>query len=299
MHIKIDELLDRFYNYLAVERRLAGNTLESYSRDLKKYFEFLDSRNTKSVLLSTRVDLLTFLNRERKRGLSTRSLARTLSSIKTFFKYLVQDGLLDKNPLQDVETPRQERKLPNILSVSEVEALIKAPDIATPLGLRNRALFELIYATGLRVSELVSLTVNSINVEAGYILVLGKGSKERVIPVGEEALKWVKRYVTESRHKLLAGKNSKYLFTNRSGMRMTRQGFWKIIKKYCLQLGIIKKISPHSLRHSFASHLLEGGADLRSVQSMLGHEDISTTQIYTHVARDRLKTVHDKYHPRG
>jgi integrase/recombinase XerD len=299
MHIKIDELLDRFYNYLAVERRLAGNTLESYSRDLRKYFEFLDSRNTKSVLLSTRVDLLTFLNRERKRGLSTRSLARTLSSIKTFFKYLVQDGLLDKNPLQDVETPRQERKLPNILSVSEVETLIKAPDIATPLGLRDRALFELIYATGLRVSELVSLTVNSINVEAGYILVLGKGSKERVIPVGEEALKWVKRYVTESRHKLLAGKNSKYLFTNRSGMRMTRQGFWKIIKKYCLQLGIIKKISPHSLRHSFASHLLEGGADLRSVQSMLGHEDISTTQIYTHVARDRLKTVHDKYHPRG
>jgi integrase/recombinase XerD len=299
MNTQIDELLDRFYNYLAVERRLAGNTLESYGNDLKKYFEFFNSRNTKSVLLSTRVDLLTFLNRERKRGLSARSLARTLSCIKTFFKYLVQDGLLDKSPIKDVETPRQERKLPNILSVSEVEALIKAPEITTSLGLRNRALFELIYATGLRVSELVSLSVNSINLEAGYILVFGKGSKERVIPVGEEALKWVKLYTAESRQKLLAGKNSKYLFTNRLGMRMTRQGFWKILKKYCLQVGITKKISPHSLRHSFASHLLEGGADLRSIQTMLGHEDISTTQIYTHVARDRLKTVHDKYHPRG
>jgi integrase/recombinase XerD len=299
MNIQIDELLDRFYNYLAVERRLAGNTLESYGNDLKKYFEFLKSRNTKSVLLSTRVDLLMFLNQERKRGISARSQARTLSCIKTFFKYLVQDGLLDKSPIHDVETPRQERKLPNILSVSEVEALIKSPDIATPLGLRDRALFELIYATGLRVSELMSLSLNSINLEAGYILVLGKGSKERVIPVGEEALKWVKLYTVESRHKLLAGKNSKYLFTNRSGARMSRQGFWKLIKKYCLKLGITKKISPHSLRHSFASHLLEGGADLRSVQTMLGHEDISTTQIYTHVARERLKSVHDKYHPRG
>jgi integrase/recombinase XerD len=299
MNSELDDLLDRFYNYLAVERRLAGNTLESYGNDLKKYLEYFKSRKTKSVLQSTRVDLLTFLNQERKRGISARSLARTLSCIKTFFKYLVQDGLLDKSPIQDVETPRQERKLPNILSVSEVEALIKSPDIATPLGLRNRALFELIYATGLRVSELVSLSLNSLNLEAGYILVLGKGSKERVIPVGEEALKWIKLYTGESRHKLLAGKNSKYLFTNRSGARMSRQGFWKLIKKYCLQLGITKKISPHSLRHSFASHLLEGGADLRSVQTMLGHEDISTTQIYTHVARERLKSVHDKYHPRG
>jgi integrase/recombinase XerD len=298
MNIELDELFDRFYNYLAVERRLAGNTLESYGNDLKKYFEFIKSRNTKSVLQSTRVDLLMFLNQERKRGISARSLARTLSCIKTFFKYLVQDGLLDKSPIQDVETPRQERKLPGILSVQEVEALIKAPDIATPLGLRDRALFELIYATGLRVSELMSLTLNSINLEAGYILVLGKGSKERVIPVGEEALKWVKRYSSESRPKLTAKKSSKYLFTNRSGVRMSRQGFWKLIKKYCLQIGITKKISPHSLRHSFASHLLEGGADLRSVQTMLGHEDISTTQIYTHVARERLKTVHDKYHPR-
>ena len=298
MNSQLDDLLDRFYNYLAVERRLAGNTLESYGNDLKKYLEFLKSRNSKSVLHSSRVDLLTFLNQERKRGISARSLARTLSCIKTFFKYLVQDGLLDKSPIQDVETPRQERKLPGILSVDEVEALIKAPDIAAPLGLRDRALFELIYASGLRVSELMSLSLNSINLEAGYILVLGKGSKERVIPVGEEALKWVKQYTAESRPKLTARKNCKYLFVNRSGARMSRQGFWKLIKKYCLQIGITKKISPHSLRHSFASHLLEGGADLRSVQTMLGHEDISTTQIYTHVARERLKTVHDKYHPR-
>lgn len=293
-----DELLDQFINYLAVERRLAANTLESYAHDLKKYCAFLKARNTKSILFCTRVEVLMFLNHERKQGLSPRSLARTLSCIKTFFKYLLHDGLIDKNPLQDVESPRAERKLPNVMSIHEVEALIEAPDITTALGVRDRALFELLYAAGLRVSELVSLTVNNINYEAGFIRVFGKGSKERVIPLGEEALAWVKRYTEESRPALLGRKNTFYLFTNRRGNRLTRQGLWQIIKKYCLAAGITKKISPHSLRHSFASHLLEGGADLRSVQSMLGHEDISTTQIYTHVARDQLKTVHDKYHPR-
>jgi len=293
-----DELLDQFINYLAVERRLAANTLESYAHDLKKYCAFLKARNTQSILFCTRVDVLMFLNHERKQGLSPRSLARTLSCIKTFFKYLLHDGLIDKNPLQDVESPRAERKLPNVMSINEVKALIEAPDITTALGVRDRALFELLYAAGLRVSELVALTVNNINYEAGFIRVFGKGSKERVIPLGEEALAWVKRYTEESRPALLGRKNTVYLFTNRRGNRLTRQGLWQIIKKYCLAAGITKKISPHSLRHSFASHLLEGGADLRSVQSMLGHEDISTTQIYTHVARDQLKTVHDKYHPR-
>ena len=294
-----DELLDRFYNYLAVERRLAANTLESYGRDLKKYLIYLESKNARTVITSTRHDLLSFLNHEKKHGLSSRSRARALSCIKTFFKFLVQDGILKRNPMQDVETPRLEKKLPDVLSLAEVEALINAPDTKTGLGLRDRALFELLYAAGLRVSELMSLTVNALNVEAGFILVMGKGSKERVIPVGEEALKWIKQYVLEARQKILRNRTSRYLFTNRSGARMSRQGFWKLIKKYCLKIGIVRKISPHTVRHSFATHLLAGGADLRSVQTMLGHEDISTTQIYTHVEKERLKTIHDKYHPRG
>jgi integrase/recombinase XerD len=299
MKQKSDELLDRFYNYLAVERRLAANTLESYGRDLKKYLDFLESKSARTVITCTRNDLLSFLNHEKKYGLSSRSRARALSCIKTFFKFLVQDGILKRNPMQDVETPRLEKKLPNVLSLAEVEALINAPDTNTGLGLRDRALFELLYAAGLRVSELMSLTVNALNVEAGFILVMGKGSKERVIPVGEEALKWIKQYVLEARQKILRNRTSRYLFTNRSGARMSRQGFWKLIKKYCLKIGIVRKISPHTVRHSFATHLLAGGADLRSVQTMLGHEDISTTQIYTHVEKERLKTIHDKYHPRG
>jgi len=294
-----DELIDRYYNYLSVERRLSANTLESYGRDIKKYLIFLESRNNRSVAASTRLDLLAFINVEKKRGLSSRSCARALSCVKTFFKFLVQDGVLKKSLILDVETPRLEKKLPNVLSVDEVEALIATPDTDTALGLRDRALFELLYATGLRVSELVSLTVNAINVEAGFVLVMGKGSKERVIPVGEEALKWLRRYLLEARQLILRARTSKYLFTDRSGARLSRQGFWKIVKKYCLKAGIVKNISPHTLRHSFASHLLAGGADLRSVQTMLGHEDISTTQIYTHVEKERLKTIHDKYHPRG
>jgi integrase/recombinase XerD len=299
MALTADQLLDRFYNYLSVERRLAANTLESYGRDLKLYLEFLESKNKTSIEKNSRLDLLSFLNQEKKRGLSSRSRARMLSCIKTFYKFLVQDGFLQYNPFQDVETPRLEKKLPSVLTIDEVEHLINAPDSDTLLGLRDRAFIELLYATGLRVSELISLPAHNVNLEAGYIVVMGKGSKERVIPVGEEALKWIKCYCADGRGRILSGRSSKYLFVTRSGTKMTRQGFWKIIKKYCLQKGIIKKISPHTLRHSFASHLLEGGADLRSVQNMLGHEDISTTQIYTHVTKDRLKSVHTKYHPRG
>ena len=259
MNNESDKLLDRYYNYLSVERRLSANTLESYGRDIKKYLIFLDSRNNRSIATSTRLDLLAFINGEKKRGLSSRSCARALSCIKTFYKFLVQDGVLKKSPILDVETPRMEKKLPSVLSVDEVEALISAPDSDTSLGLRDRALFELLYATGLRVSELVSLTVNAINVEAGFVLVMGKGSKERVIPVGEEALKWLRRYLLEARQLILRTRTSKYLFTNRFGARLSRQGFWKIVKKYCLKAGIVKKISPHTLRHSFASHLLAGG----------------------------------------
>lgn len=299
MENQSDELLDRYYNYLSIERRLSVNTLESYGRDIKKYLSFLESRNSKTVLNATRVDLLSFLKKEKADGLSSRSCARAMSCIKTFYKFLVQDGVLKRSPVADVETPRLEKQLPDVLSIDEVSSLIAAPDIDTALGMRDRALFELLYATGLRVSELMSLTMNSVNTEAGFVLVMGKGSKERVIPVGEEALKWLQRYLRDARLLILRNKTSRYLFTNRTGARLTRHGFWKIIKKYCLRAGIVKKVSPHTLRHSFASHLLAGGADLRSVQTMLGHEDISTTQIYTHIEKERLKAVHDKYHPRG
>lgn len=299
MPLRAEELLDRFYNYMAVERGYAANTIESYSRDLTRFLAFLELEKTKTVLKCTRLDLLSFLNRGKNQRLSSRSLARMLSSIKTFYKFLLEDGLLQHNPLQEVTGLRLEKKLPNVLSVDEVALLLNTPDVKTMLGLRDRALLEILYATGLRVSELLAVATNSINIEVGYIIVMGKGSKERIIPVGEVALGWLKRYLTTARANLLHGKTSNYLFINRSGSKITRQGFWKLIKKYCLRAGIQKNISPHSLRHSFASHLLAGGADLRSVQTMLGHVDISTTQIYTHITKDRLKKIHEKYHPRG
>jgi integrase/recombinase XerD len=240
-----------------------------------------------------------FLVNEYKKGISSRSLSRTISSIKTFYGFMVSDGILSQNPFIDFEGPKIDKKLPFVLTREEVDALINAPDPEKIIGLRDRTLLEVIYATGLRVSELISLRIENINNEAGFIIVFGKGSKERVVPLGEEALLWLKKYTEKSRHKLLKGKINSFVFLNRSGCKMSRQGFWKIIKKYRLEAGITKNISPHTLRHSFATHILEGGADLRSVQIMLGHSDISTTQIYTHITKGTLKKIHEKYHPRG
>lgn len=292
------QLIDRFYNFIIVERRLSSNTVTAYAGDLIKFAAFIEQRK-KTLPAGTKNDLLSFMHEQQCHGLSSRSLARMLSSIKTFYDFLVTDGILSRNPLHDIQSPRLAQKLPGTLTRDEVAALITTPDIDTPLGLRDRTLLEVLYATGLRVTELVSLKIESVNIEAGFVVVVGKGSKERVVPIGDEAIVWIRRYISEARERICRKRKSMYLFLTAAGTRMSRQGFWKIIKKYCLAAGITKSISPHTLRHSFATHILEGGADLRSIQVMLGHADIATTQIYTHVANSTLKKTHEKYHPRG
>jgi integrase/recombinase XerD len=296
METSTDRFADQFFDYLRVERGLSNNTLQSYSSDLVRFFRFLEGKGI-DPLSVTREDLSTYLITLSK-GISPRSLARNLSSIRGFYRFLVSEGRLDSNPARLQEAPRLPRRLPGALSMNEVDRLLAQPDPATPAGLRDRAMLELLYATGLRVSELIHLKVFDINMEAGFLRTLGKGSKERLVPVGAKALDAVKEYLLYGRRPLLKGVNPPFLFLNGRGKALTRQGFWKIIRAYGLKASIRRKISPHSLRHSFATHLLENGADLRSVQLMLGHADISTTQVYTHVTRERLKQIHEQYHPR-
>ena len=299
MQSTLDRLLDQFLNYIAVERGLSINTLDSYSRDLNKYLNHLTNIGIKDINKTTDLTVISFISILKKEGLSNRSIARNLTAVKMFYNFLTQDHYIKNNPTLNIETPKREAKLPQILNIGEIDLLLQAPDKNTPLGLRDSAFLELLYATGLRVSEIVSLSLNDINLEAGYLIAYGKGSKERVIPIGEVSQNVIREYLKTSRPILLNNKQSPYLFITRSGKPITRQGFWKIIKKYSLAAGIKKNITPHTLRHSFASHLLERGADLRSVQMMLGHVDISTTQIYTHVTTERLKKIHSQYHPRS
>jgi integrase/recombinase XerD len=292
----MDNLADQFINYLRIERGLADNTVQAYSRDLTRFFLFLEERKLSPLEISREQisEHLGILARQ----LSSKSVARNVSAIKTFFRFLVSEGIIKSSPARLLETPRLSRRLPDVLSKAEVERLLSQPDPSKPGGQRDRAMLELLYATGLRVSELVGLKTSNINLEAGYVRTLGKGSKERIVPMGEKAMEAVKEYLSDGRHKMAKGANSPCLFLNFRGRGMTRQGFWKIIKSHGRDALIKKKITPHSIRHSFASHLLEGGADLRSVQVMLGHADISTTQIYTHVTRERLKELHERCHPR-
>jgi integrase/recombinase XerD len=298
MDVSNASLLDRFYQYMVVERRLADNTVEAYSRDLGRFLEHHETIG-KPFAEANRLELLAFLNQQREQGMSSRSLARMLSSIKTFFYFLASERLIEKNPFFDMQSPRIGGKLPGVLSRADVVALLNAPDCDTPLGMRDKAMLEVLYATGVRVSELLSLGFNTINLDAGFVIVVGKGTKERIVPLGMEAIARVRRYIEEGRPRLAGASKNTMLFVNRNGNALSRQGFWKLIKKYCLAAGIRGDVSPHTLRHSFATHLLEGGADLRSVQLMLGHADIVTTQIYTHIAQDSLRKLHDKYHPRG
>jgi len=291
-----DLLADQFIYHLRVERGLSDNTIVSYSRDLMKFLRFLENRKL-SPLQVTQDHLMDYMSRL-ETVLSVRSIARNLSALKMFFRFLVSEGKIESSPARLLGAPKLPLRLPGVLTRPEVEQLLSQPDISNPLGQRDRAMLELLYATGLRVSELVGLKTSNINLEAGYVRMVGKGSKERMVPVGEKALEALKHYLLDGRGVLLKNRNSLSLFLNVMGRPLTRQGFWKIIKRYGIKAGIKKQITPHSLRHSFASHLLEGGADLRSVQVMLGHADISTTQIYTHVTRERLKTIHEKYHPR-
>ena len=294
----MENLLEEYINYLIVEKGLAKNSVDAYRRDLVKFEKFLRESKT-TVVDAEKSDILSYLVFMRKSGLTSRSAARNIVAIRMFYRFLVQENHIKKTPTENLEIPRSVSRLPHTLSLHEVENLLASPDLDKPAGVRNRAMFELLYATGLRVSELVSISLDSLNLEAGFVIVLGKGSKERVVPMGEVAMDWIKTYLQNSRDKILNGRESNYLFITSRGGMMTRQGFWKIIKKSALSAGIYKDIKPHTLRHSFATHLLEGGADLRSVQTMLGHADISTTQIYTHVNSERLKRIYRQYHPRA
>lgn len=288
-----------FISYLSVERGLATNTLESYQRDLIKYLNFLKERQLGCFEDASRKTITQFLLKEREKGLSPATLTRNLASIRSFYNFLLQEQIVQNNPAAEAETPRQEKKLPRVLSFQDVELLLEQPKTGNPFGLRDKAMLELLYATGIRVSELVFLDINSINLKTGFLRCEGKGSKERIIPLGSMALLSLREYLRSGRPKLLKNKNEKAFFLNQHGRRLTRQGFWKIFKKYTLKADISKEITPHSLRHSFATHLLENGADLRSVQEMLGHADISTTQIYTQVTKRRIKEIYNQTHPRA
>jgi len=294
----MDEIVDEFYQFLLLERGLSQHTVSAYASDLKKFHEYLSKREKTFLTLQTK-DIENFMYFLAQKGLSARSRARTLAAIKTFFRFLVLTARLETNPAALMETPRFANKLPQVLTLEEVERLLQAPNLSTPQGLRDKAMLELLYATGLRVSELVKLKLNQLNLEVGYIFVLGKGAKERLIPIGTQAQEAIKGYLNEGRPKLLSNPNSPYLFIGYRGRPLTRQGFWEIIKRYTLQVGINKPVSPHTLRHSFATHLLERGADLRSVQTMLGHASVITTQIYTHVTNDHLRKIYAHFHPRA
>lgn len=291
-----DTLLTNFLNYLAVEKGLARNTLESYERDLRKYLFFMRAREPDTI---TRSDIVSFMTHLSSEGIANPSAARCLSAVRGFHKYLVTDEHASIDPTENIETPRGWKRLPKTLSTADVDALLSQPDPVTVLGLRDKAMLELMYATGLRVSELVGLRLDNINLERGFLVVMGKGSKERAVPMGEVAIAGVSHYLRGGRAALLKGGESDHLFVSSRRRGMSRQMFWMRINHYAAKAGITSTISPHTLRHSFATHMLDNGADLRAVQAMLGHSDISTTQIYTHVSRERLKKVHEKYHPRG
>jgi integrase/recombinase XerD len=295
----LDELTDQFINYLVVEKGLSRNTVAAYSKDLILYVESLRENGISDIADADMTLVLKHLIDLRDAGLGPRSRARHLVTLRGFYRFLVHEKILETNPAQVVDMPKAGRKLPDILKIEEVARLLEAPHASKPLGMRDAAMLELLYAAGLRVSELIKVGIANINLEACFVLVLGKGSKERVVPIGQVARKKIDAYLGSGRPVLLKGRPSPYLFVTRSAVPMTRQGFWKLLKQYALRAGISHKITPHTIRHSFATHLLERGADLRSVQVMLGHVDISTTQIYTHVAQERLKAVHTQYHPRG
>ena len=295
----IDNLVDRYLNYLLVEKGLSGKTLESYSSDIARYLEFLKENGIDRIADADTAAILKHLIALRNAGLEPRSRARHLVTLRGFYKFLTQEKILKHDAARMVDLPKSGLKIPEVLSVQEITHLLNTPDLQKPIGVRNSAMIELLYATGLRVSELVNLKLQGLNIEAGFVRVLGKGSKERVVPIGQYATKKIDTYIKTARSMLLKKTASPYLFVARAGKPMTRQGFWKLLRQYALQAGIKKKLTPHTLRHSFATHLLEGGADLRAVQVMLGHVDISTTQIYTHVAREHLKDMHKKFHPRG
>jgi len=292
------ELVDRFLDAIWMERGLSQNTLGAYRADLMTLGRSL-SEQEKTIDNAEKADLLAFIAGRVEGGAKPRSTARQLSSFRRFFRYIMREGMRDTDPTADIEMPRIGRTLPKTLSEDEVESLLHAPNIDEPLGHRDRAMLELLYATGLRVSELINLKQSQVNFNQGVLRIVGKGDRERLIPLGEESQRWLRDFIDGPRMEILLERQTDYLFPTRRGDRMTRQAFWHIIKRYAEKAGVRQKMSPHSLRHAFATHLLNRGADLRVVQLLLGHSDLSTTQIYTHVARERLKDLHGEHHPRG
>lgn len=294
-----DRHLDDYLSFLLVEKGLATKTLEAYSNDMLRFLAFIRSKGTQELSMADSAQVLRYLIHLRKKGLGARSRARHLISLRGFYRHLVHEKIIQQNPAAIVDLPKVGLKLPDVLSLGEVQSLLAAPSPEKPTGLRDGAMLELLYAAGLRVSELINVNCLDVNLEAGFIRVFGKGSKERLVPMGAHARDKLRIYLEKGRPRQLKGIASATLFVAQRGKPMTRQGFWKLLRRHAATAGIQKAVTPHSLRHSFATHLLEGGADLRVVQELLGHADISTTQIYTHVARQQLKDTHEKFHPRG
>jgi len=294
----VKEFIDTFLDYLSVERGLANNTIMAYRQDLNYYMDFLESKNINTLSKAIRNDITNFMMDQKDKGIAANSIARRLAAIRMFHRFMARERILKDDPTNLIDSPKLWKKIPDTLSINEVEALLSQPNIRNKQGIRDKAILETLYATGMRVSEAVNLKFTNVNLDIGFLRCVGKGNKERVVPVGKKAIESVKRYIDSSRGYYLKNKESEFLFVSRFGKKISRQSMWKLIKKYALEAKIKKPLKPHLLRHSFATHLLEHGADLRSVQEMLGHANISTTQIYTHVNKDRLKAVHKQFHPR-
>jgi integrase/recombinase XerD len=291
-------VIDRFLDAIWMERGLSDNTLGAYRADLVALSNRLDDRGV-HLLDASRADVLDYIAWRVESGAKPRSTARQLSSFRRFFRYLLREGVRSEDPTSQIAMPKIGRSLPQSLTEEEVESLLAAPNVSDPLGHRDRTMLEVLYATGVRVSELINLKMTQINLNQGVLRIVGKGDRERLIPMGDEAQDWLREFIAGPRVEILLERQTEYLFPTRRGDRMTRQAFWHIIKRYAKKAGIGKKLSPHTLRHAFATHLLNNGADLRVVQLLLGHSDVSTTQIYTHVARERMKDLHSRHHPRG
>lgn len=293
------DCVHEFVEYLAVERGLSNNTLDSYQRDLRAFETYLKQKTKLKIEEARQGDIVSYLAFLHAKGKANSTISRNVASIRSFFHYMVRVQMLPYDPTVHIDTPKIEKRLPKVMTVAQVEKLLTSPDLNTIAGIRDKAMLELLYATGIRVTELVSVELPDLNLSAGFLKCMGKGSKERIIPIGEIAQRALVHYIEVSRPRLSKGEVNHALFLNHHGTQISRQGFWKLLKKYTREAGIMADITPHTLRHSFATHLLERGADLRAVQEMLGHADISTTQIYTHVTRSRLKDVYAATHPRA
>lgn len=295
----INNILMDYLHYLKVERGLSENTINSYGIDLKLFLEYLRENEIPSFKQVNKEVIVNYMQSEKNNNKANSSILRSVSSLRKFFQYLAQEKIIEKDPMLLIDTPKKKQHLPQVLTKEEVEKLLRSPNTGQVLGLRDRAMLELMYATGLRISEIINLKLEDLHLTMGTLQTLGKGHKERIVPVGDEAIKWVNRYLEEARPKLLKQKRSNYLFLNFHGNNLTRQGVWKNLKAEVRKAGIQKNITPHTLRHSFATHILENGADLRIVQELLGHADISTTQIYTHLSNKQLADIYNHAHPRA